>query len=79
MPSIKNVQPPKIIRDSGTHHPINQIKDFILFKLTQMGFQEVYGPEIESEEYNFDMLNKKKLILQGKCMILFIQTKNQLF
>ena len=60
MPSIKNVQPPKIIRDSGTHHPINQIKDFILFKLTQMGFQEVYGPEIESEEYNFDMLNIKK-------------------
>lgn len=60
MPSIKNVQPPKIVGDSGTHHPINQIKDFILFKLTQMGFQEVYGPEIESEEYNFDMLNIKK-------------------
>ena len=28
--------------------------------LAQMGFQEVDGPEIESEEFNFDMLNIKK-------------------
>ena len=28
--------------------------------LAQMGFQEVDGPEIESEEFNFEMLNIKK-------------------
>ena len=25
-----------------------------------MGFKEVHGPEIETEEFNFDMLNIKK-------------------
>tara|TARA_B100001758_G_C18225979_1_gene512765 strand:- start:161 stop:886 length:726 start_codon:yes stop_codon:yes gene_type:complete len=60
MPLIENVIPPKISRESGTHHPINQVKDYILEKLTKMGFQEVYGPELESEEFNFDMLNIKK-------------------
>ena len=25
-----------------------------------MGFEEVHGPEIETEEFNFDMLNIKK-------------------
>ena len=28
--------------------------------LVNLGFQEVDGPEIETEEFNFDMLNIKK-------------------
>ena len=44
----------------GSQHPINQTKDFILNLLNGLGFTEVQGPEIESEEYNFDKLNIKK-------------------
>ncbi len=40
--------------------PINQTKDYLLNILAKLGFQEVDGPEIESEEFNFDMLNIKK-------------------
>ena len=36
MPLIENVIPPKISRESGTHHPINQVKDYILEKLTKI-------------------------------------------
>jgi len=41
-------------------HPINQVKDFLMNLLKDFGFNEVDGPEIESEEFNFDMLNIKK-------------------
>ena len=44
----------------GTVHPINQVKEHILTTLNSFGFEEVHGPEIESEEFNFDMLNIKK-------------------
>tara|TARA_Y100000589_G_C27164201_1_gene634071 strand:- start:784 stop:1500 length:717 start_codon:yes stop_codon:yes gene_type:complete len=57
---MDNIEPPLIKRVTGTLHPINQTKDFLLNLLNQFGFQEVQGPEIESEEFNFDMLNIKK-------------------
>tara|TARA_B100001057_G_scaffold485572_1_gene565468 strand:+ start:281 stop:997 length:717 start_codon:yes stop_codon:yes gene_type:complete len=57
---MDNIEPPCIKKVSGTLHPINQTKDFLLNLLNQFGFQEVQGPEIESEEFNFDMLNIKK-------------------
>ncbi len=60
MSSMDNIEPPLIKKVSGTLHPINQTKDFLLNLLNQFGFQEVQGPEIESEEFNFDMLNIKK-------------------
>ncbi len=60
MSSMDNIEPPCIKKVSGTLHPINQTKDFLLNLLNQFGFQEVQGPEIESEEFNFDMLNIKK-------------------
>jgi phenylalanyl-tRNA synthetase alpha chain len=44
----------------GTHHPINNMKDSILNFLVSHGFEVINGPEIETEEYNFDMLNIKK-------------------
>ena len=44
---------------SGSHHPINNMKDSILNLLSEFGFIITDGPEIESEKYNFDMLNIK--------------------
>ena len=60
MSSLDNIQPPAIIEEAGALHPINQTKDYLLDLLANMGFNEVYGPEIETEEFNFDMLNIKK-------------------
>ena len=60
MSNLDNIEPPLIKRINGSPHPINQVKDYLINMLAQMGFQEVYGPEIETEEFNFDMLNIKK-------------------
>ena len=57
---MDNVEPPVIKKSIGSLHPINQTKDFLLSILAEIGFKEVQGPEIESEEFNFDMLNIKK-------------------
>ena len=60
MSTLDSIKPPKIIEDEGTLHPINQTKSYLLKLLSEMGFTEVHGPEIETEEFNFDMLNIKK-------------------
>ena len=60
MSSMDKIEPPKIKKYTGSLHPINQTKDFLLNLLSKKGFLEVHGPEIESEEFNFDMLNIKK-------------------
>ena len=60
MSSFDNIKPPEIKNNLGSKHPIAQMKDFLLDLLSDFGFQEVHGPEIESEEFNFDMLNIKK-------------------
>ena len=60
MSSLDSIQPPKITADEGTLHPINQTKYHLLNLLSEMGFEQVHGPEIETEEFNFDMLNIKK-------------------
>ena len=57
---MDNIEPPVIKKHTGSLHPINQTKDFLLNILSEVGFKEVQGPEIESEEFNFDMLNIKK-------------------
>ena len=44
----------------GSHHPINNMKDIIMSLLVNLGFEVIDGPEIETEEFNFDMLNIKK-------------------
>ena len=44
----------------GCVHPINNMKDYIMLLLEDLGFEIINGPEIESEKYNFDMLNIKK-------------------
>ena len=57
---MDKIEPPYIKESTGSLHPINQTKDFLLKILSEIGFKEIQGPEIESEEFNFDMLNIKK-------------------
>ena len=59
--SIKDkVNQPEINYEQGSLHPINQTKDYLIKLLSQYGFSVIEGPEIETEEFNFDMLNIKK-------------------
>ena len=60
MSDLDSINPPSIPKELGTLHPINHTKDYLLNLLADMGFDEVHGPEIETEEFNFDMLNIKK-------------------
>jgi phenylalanyl-tRNA synthetase alpha chain len=60
MPDFTDISPPKLVKDRGSVHPINHMKDSIIELLTSFGFEIVDGPEIETEEFNFDMLNIKK-------------------
>jgi phenylalanyl-tRNA synthetase alpha chain len=60
MSSNKDISAPKIIKDKGAVHPINHLKDSIMDLLVSFGFEIVDGPEIETEKFNFDMLNIKK-------------------
>ena len=60
MSSNNDIKPPQIESDFGANHPINNIKNIIMDSLASFGFHIVEGPEVESEEYNFDMLNIKK-------------------
>jgi len=56
----KGISPPQLIKEKGSLHPINNMKDSIMNLLISFGFEIIDGPEIETEEFNFDMLNIKK-------------------
>ena len=60
MSSFNDINPPNLIKDLGAHHPINQMMDSIMNLLLSFGFEVVEGPEVETEKFNFDMLNIKK-------------------
>jgi phenylalanyl-tRNA synthetase alpha chain len=60
MSDLDKINPPASYQDIGSLHPVNQTKDYLLRLLSNLGFKEVHGPEIETEEFNFDMLNIKK-------------------
>ena len=60
MSSHKDIILSEVSPELGTLHPINNMKDSILNLLTSLGFTVIHGPELETEEYNFDMLNIKK-------------------
>ena len=55
MSSDNNYFLPKIKPEFGSHHPINFTKDHIVNLLMSYGFEIVDGPEIETEEFNFDI------------------------
>ena len=60
MPESKDHNSPDLLIEEGAYHPINQMKDSIMMLLSSLGFETINGPEIETEEFNFDMLNIKK-------------------
>ena len=60
MSSSKDIIHLKLTKDLGAFHPINHMKDSIMDLLISFGFEVVDGPEIETEQFNFDMLNIKK-------------------
>jgi phenylalanyl-tRNA synthetase alpha chain len=60
MSSDKDIISPKISIEKGSLHPINHMKDSIMDLLRSLGFEIIHGPELETEEYNFDMLNIKE-------------------
>ena len=55
-----DIKAPIIEIETGAYHPINNIKKLILETLVSIGFEVIEGPEIESEKFNFDMLNIKE-------------------
>jgi phenylalanyl-tRNA synthetase alpha chain len=60
MPDKKDPFAPSLLKESGGTHPINQIKNSLIDLLINFGFEVVEGPEIETEKFNFDLLNIKK-------------------
>ena len=60
MSEYKDISTPTLLKDRGSIHPINHMKDTILDLLASFGFEVIDGPEIETEEFNFDMLNIRK-------------------
>ncbi len=51
---------PQILKEIGSVHPVSNMEQYILDFLASIGFVIVDGPEVESEKFNFDMLNIKK-------------------
>lgn len=60
MSSFNEISAPKIAKKVGAYHPINQITYYLVNIMLEQGFTLIDGPEIESEEFNFDKLNIKK-------------------
>ena len=60
MSDSKKILTPKLSFQKGSLHPINQVKDHIVDFLISKGFTHTEGPEVETEKYNFDMLNIKE-------------------
>ena len=60
MSEDKDIIIPEIPLERGSIHPINNMKDSIMDLLSSFGFEIIDGPEVETEKYNFDMLNIKE-------------------
>ncbi len=60
MSSNTDITSPLVVQEYGANHPINFMTDYIMGILSKFGFESIHGPEIESEKYNFDMLNIKE-------------------
>lgn len=41
----------------GAVHPLTQFREFVRDSFTKLGFEEVYAPHLESDDYNFGLLN----------------------
>ncbi len=47
-------------RSAGSEHPMSLVLDELLDIFTGMGFEEVEGPEVEFDKFNFELLNVPK-------------------
>ncbi|MDC2983618.1 phenylalanine--tRNA ligase subunit alpha [Pseudomonadota bacterium] len=56
----KEIIHPEILKKFGTIHPISSTLIHITSILESYGFSPIFGPELETEEFNFDMLNIKE-------------------
>ena len=55
---------------TGHMHPLSIITESIIYAFRKLGFDLADGPEVETEKFNFDMLNHRPPILiiaPGKC------------
>ena len=50
MSEPKDILPPELIKDKGSLHPINHMKDFIMNLLVSFGFEIVDGPFSDKQE-----------------------------
>jgi len=79
MSKHQEINSPKYEIDYGSTHPVNSVKKFILDYLDSIGFEIINGPEIETEEFNFDLLNiKKNHPARQMHDTFYIQNKTQL-
>ena len=69
--SSKEIYLPSKNKELGSIHPINKVKFSLEKLLCSFGFEIAEGPEIESEKYNFDMLNIPSTHPARECMTLF--------
>ena len=47
MSKLDELESPIVQKNSGSLHPINQTKDYLLDLLSKIGFTEVNGPELK--------------------------------
>jgi phenylalanyl-tRNA synthetase alpha chain len=60
VPLYNDISLPNIKEEYGALHPINHLMDSIMRRLMSYGFDIIDGPEVETEEFNFDKLNIRK-------------------
>ncbi|MEX1068351.1 MAG: phenylalanine--tRNA ligase subunit alpha [Patescibacteria group bacterium] len=52
-----DVTAPGLAPASGSIHPLTAFREFVRDTFTKLGFEEVYAPHLEEDEYNFGLLN----------------------
>ena len=48
---------PGISPQIGSIHPLTEFREFVRDMFSKLGFEEVYAPHLEEDEYNFGLLN----------------------
>jgi len=54
---IFDVTAPGEKAEAGASHPLTKFREFVRDAFTKLGFEEVYAPHLESDDYNFGLLN----------------------
>ena len=52
-----DITSPGISPRVGSTHPLTQFREFVRDTFSRLGFEEVYAPHLEEDEYNFGLLN----------------------